>query len=365
MTTTLPEATRSLGLTSVCGGGGSALVASYQAIISDERLSWTAQHRMLRLLGRGGQGVVYLSERHGIDGFTLPVALKIFSPQHYPAANEYDEDMERIAHVAARVAQIQHDNLLDVHNFIAHDRIRIMEMEWIDGYDLRELLTGPMLERARQRIRRDQWDYLNDVVVTAGPMQPRLKPGIAIQVLRECLAALASLHREGIVHGDIKPANIMLKRTGHAKLIDIGSAVDRARPTRRRMCSPAYAAPEVLGGAGSSPQSDLASMGYVVVEMLAGQPPFLGLNNHAELVDAKRQLGERLFDLLPRDVVRDELLLNLCQGMVAPDPCRRFPSAEAADLDRAGAAGFHRQLVKGGLASEYENDIRVWLGHLA
>ncbi len=61
----------------------------------------------------------------------------------------------------------------------------------------------------------------------------------------------------------------------------------------------------------------------------------------------------------------NELLLHLCRRLIAPDPARRFPSAEAADLGRKGAAAFHRQLVKSDLASEYENDIRVWLEHLA
>jgi len=58
------------------------------------------------------------------------------------------------------------------------------------------------------------------------------------------------------------------------------------------------------------------------------------------------------------------LLLHLCRKLIALDPARRFPSAEAADLDRKGAADFHRQLVKMDLASEYENDIRVWLEQL-
>ncbi len=57
---------------------------------------------------------MYLSERRGTDGFTLPVALKIFSPERFEDSRAYDEAMARIARVAARVAQIQQDNLLDV-----------------------------------------------------------------------------------------------------------------------------------------------------------------------------------------------------------------------------------------------------------
>ena len=53
--------------------------------------------------------------------------------------------------------------------------------------------------------------------------------------------------------------------------------------------------------------------------------------------------------------------MGLIAGLIAPDPADRFPSAEAADLVEQGAAGFHRQLVKGDLASEYGNEIRVWL----
>ncbi len=137
-----------------------------------------------------------------------------------------------MARVAARVAQIQQDNLLDVQNFVAPDGIRVMEMEWIDGYDLRRLLTPGILSRAQERVGPERWAYLNDVIVTAGAVQPRLKPGIAIAVLRDCLAALSALHREGIVHGDVKPSNIMLKRTGNAKLVDIGSAFLAGRPAR-------------------------------------------------------------------------------------------------------------------------------------
>ncbi len=117
------------------------LLDRYESVISDQRMSWTEHLHLTRRLGSGGQGVVYLSERRGTDNFTLPVALKIFSPARYEDARSYDEAMARIAEVAARVAQIQQDNLLDVHNFVDRNRIRIMEMEWIDGYDLSRLLT--------------------------------------------------------------------------------------------------------------------------------------------------------------------------------------------------------------------------------
>ena len=156
----------------------------------------------------------------------------------------------------------------------------------------------------------------------------------------------------------------MLKRTGNAKLIDIGSAVQLNRPTARRIWSPAYAAPEVLAGEEGTPRSDLASLGYVLVEMLAGRSPFEGLTTIQELREAKADLDRRLPELLPPEVSRNEMLLHLCRRLVAADPARRFPDALAADLGRKGAADFHRQLVKVDLASEYENDLRVWLEQL-
>jgi len=159
----------------------------------------------------------------------------------------------------------------------------------------------------------------------------------------------------------LKPSNIMLKRTGNAKIIDIGSAFDVDDPPTRRTCTPAYAAPEVLDGGDITPRSDLASMGYVLIEMLSGSSPFAGLSGLRELLEARRSLVHRLPEILPSDVFCNELLTNLCRGLVAYDPMRRFPNAEAADLVKEGAASFHRQLVVGNLASEYENEIRLWL----
>ncbi|MGE0607293.1 MAG: serine/threonine-protein kinase [Pirellulales bacterium] len=365
-TTTFPPHANTMTL----GGGDkkarcpSDLLDRYQALIDGQPFNWTVHHHLLRKLGEGGQGTVFLSERRGTDNFTLPVALKVFSPERFETARAYDECMARMAAIAARVAQIQQDNLIDVHNFVDRSRIRLMEMEWVDGYDLERLMSMATLDRVRHRVSVRRWDYLNNVIVTAGSTQPRLKPGIAIAVLRECLAGLAALHRQGIVHGDLKPSNIMLKRTGNAKIIDIGSAFDLDDAPSRRSCTPAYAAPEVLEEHDSSPRSDLASLGYVLVEMLSGQRPFAGLSTLKEYLEAKRMLVQRLHTILPAEVVCNELLMNLCRGLIAPDPMRRFPNAEAADLVKEGAASFHRQLVKGDLASEYENEIRLWLEEL-
>ena len=80
---------------------------------------------------------------------------------------------------------------------------------------------------------------------------------------------------------------------------------------------------------------------------------------------ARHAKAQRLPRILPREVVCNELLMNFCRRLIAPDPARRFISAEAADLVKEeGAAAFHRQLIKGDLANEYDNEIRLWLEEL-
>lgn len=341
------------------------LVGCYEELVENQRLSWTSHHKLEKLLGRGGQGTVFLSQRRGADEFTLPLAIKIFSPERYAEVRSYDEAMTRIARVSARVAQVQQDNLIDIHNFVDKHRIRIMVMEWVDGYDLRQLLVPKMLDRVQERVSVKRWEYINRVIVTAGPVQPRIKAGIAVAIVRECLAALAALHREDLVHGDVKPSNIMLKRTGNAKVIDFGSAVDLKDPPMLRTCTPSYAAPEVLEGSELTPRSDLASLGYVLIELLAGQPLFSGLNNYRDLLEAKRMLPHRLDALLPEEVTVNDLLMSFCRGLIAPDPILRFPDAEAAQLvEHTGAAAFQRQLVISDLSAEYDNEIRLWLEEL-
>src|SRR5579864_1060935 len=124
-----------------------ALLARYEEIAWAEELRWDTRYRKQRLLGAGGQGAVYLADRLGSDGFVRPVALKVFSPEPYRNDDSYRDDMARVSNIGARVALIQSDNVVDVHDFVEWQGIRMMEMEWLDGYDLREVLDQRMLDR--------------------------------------------------------------------------------------------------------------------------------------------------------------------------------------------------------------------------
>ena len=340
------------------------LLEKYEQIIAGKRQSWTTHLRFMKKLGSGGQGEVYLTQRRGADDFTLPVALKVFSPERYPTLEDYEEDMARMARVASKVARIQHENLLQVENFLERDQIRMMVMEWVEGYDLRRLLTPKMFGLLKQRVSEKRWNHVNDVLVTSGPVQPRFKAGAAVAVIRDCLESLAAMHRNGIVHGDVKPGNIMLKRTGHAKMIDIGAAFEMDDRPSKRACTPTYAAIEVLEGRENTQQSDLASLGYVAIELLAGRPLFPDVKGLGSLLKAKHSLINELHLVLPEEVYCNELLVNFCRGLINPDPQERFNSAEEADYRDEGAAAFHRQLIKNDLASQYQNDIRIWVEEL-
>lgn len=114
----------------------------------------------------------------------------------------------------------------------------------------------------------------------------------------------------------------------------------------------------------ATPRSDLASVGYVLIELLSGMNPFENRTKLRDLLQAKRELPSRLDEILPDEILRNELLMNFLVGMIAPDPNRRFPSAEAAEHVDKGAAAFHRQLILSDMATEYDNDIRVWLEEL-
>src|ERR1700691_6362146 len=157
-------------------GHANPLISRYESILKRQELVWVSRRPFLRCLGTGGQGIVFLSQRQGADGFQRRVALKIFSPAPYPNIVSYEMEMARLASVAGRVAGIQQDNLIDVHNFIKHRGIRLLEMEWVDGYDLQRLCRPVLLDRIDTTVNRERWEHINNFTVTYGKEGLRLKP---------------------------------------------------------------------------------------------------------------------------------------------------------------------------------------------
>lgn len=339
-------------------------LAAFNSFLKQGSIGWQTERPYLKTLGVGGQGTVMLTERRGAGGFSMPVALKFFSPARFRSADGYESEMYRLAEVSSMVARIQDDHLVDVHTFIESQGVFYLEMEWVDGFDLLHILRRDTLEIVHDAVTEGRWETINENIVTRGEVDCRLKPGMAVAILRECLSGVSALHRQGIIHCDLKPSNVMVKRTGQVKLIDIGSAFWVGKPPHGQPCTLEYAAPEVLAGSRATPQSDLASLGYMLLEMLTGSKPFQGLR-YADLEQAKRNLLERLPAMLPVDAFPfSEALILLLRKLVHPDPSKRFPSAEAAELSEDGAAAFLRQLVLSELSQEYASELRQWIAEM-
>ena len=332
-----------------------------------DEMNWNARYRLLRKLGSGAQGVVYLALREGVDGYSTRVALKLYSRDQSVSESAHVTEMQRIAHQGQKISEIQHDNIVNIRDFVALGDTRVMVMEWVDGLDLRQLLSLKLYTESRERISTEDWDRLNDLLVRPGEDHCILRPAAAVDILRGCLAGLSSLHHHEIIHSDLKPANIMIKRTGTKKLIDMDSSCDRQVNLQAEVRgTPYYMAPELIRDKEVRYRSDIASLGYVLIEMLTGQLLFKDCKTLDQLLEKKLRLPAELPSMAKKVPRYENLdlrldLLRLCTKMIAIDPAERFPDAEAADLSHRGAASFHRQLVKHDLSAEYSRDLGWWI----
>ena len=354
----------------------------YREIISGEPETRPSLYPFRRRLGEGGQGVVDQTENHGSDGFRdTRLALKVFTPDLYPTADAYQTDMRRIGGVASIVAGIDQGNILNIQGFESHEGIRLMLMKQVVGYDLRRLMDPWSIHRVRE-VRPELWDEVTSVIAHVGNAQTQFTPGAAVAIIRSCLTALDKLHSRGVVHGDIKPSNIMLTPEGEVKIIDIGSAFESSTSQKAYFCTPEYAAPEVLERGECTPQSDLASLGYVLIELMIGQPVFAnssrgGAAEHSipqeattgivpkvdsKLIDEKRSLPDRLEELLPR---YGPVLREFIHKLIAPEPQNRFFSAQEAEVNpKIGGYFYFKQLVLCRLDAHYRSEFRLWLNTL-
>ena len=206
-----------------------------------------SQYRLLRPLGRGGMGVVYLAQDVELG---REVAVKFI--HHRREARPADE--ARFRREAQAAASLDHPNIGTIYEVGEHEGQRFLAMAYYDGTTLAQLLAG----------RPDR----------------RLAVAEAASIAGQLASALAAAHAAGIVHRDLKPENVMVLPDGRVKLLDFGLArwVDSGGVTEEgiAMGTAAYMAPEQLQGLHISTAADLWALGMVLYEMLAGRRAFGG-----------------------------------------------------------------------------------------
>lgn len=251
------------------------------------------RYRILSLLGRGGMGHVYRAEHLGLG---KDVALKVMTQ----AAPDFAVRFEREARAIAR---LDHPGCVRVLDYGEDDAgLPFIAMDLLDGPTLAAAITDTQFSVAR-----------------------------ALHVTRSLLSALAHAHRNGIVHRDVKPENVMFAVRGgvRAVLIDFGLASLRDAPalTGNGMClgSPSYIAPERLLGRPHDARADLYAVGVILYEMLAGVRPFVGASPR-DIMQQAMSRPPRPLRALRADI--PDVLDAIVRRALAKDPDRRFSDAE-------------------------------------
>ena len=260
-----------------------------------------ADHRIEAVAGRGGMGVVYRAVHQALERV---VALKLIAP-----AFAGDPDFRRrFVRESRAAASIEHPNVIPIYSAGEEQDVLYISMRWVDGWDLRQLIHA----------------------------EGALAPSRAAHIVSQMGAALDAAHERGLVHRDVKPANILLTPTDHAYLTDFG-LTKRAADDATRISSTGglvgtagYVAPEQIRGERVDARTDVYSLGCVLFHTLTGRTPFAAPAEGAMLVGHLQEeppsTGDEAFDT----VVRRAL---------AKEPSERYQSA--GDLGRAAlkAAG--------------------------
>ena len=211
------------------------------------------RYELIRAIGHGAMGVVYEARDPNLDRRVAIKTIRVES-QDSRAVADYEV---RFRTEARSVARLQHPNIVSVYDSDRDGAIAYLVMEFIQGHDLKHYLDSGIR-------------YSLDQVVS---------------IMGDLLSALDYAHRQGVVHRDVKPANILMERGGSIKLTDFGVAriQDSEDATRSRdtvVGTLKYMAPEQLQGARIDSRADLFSAGVVLYQMLTGLRPFEGENDY-------------------------------------------------------------------------------------
>ncbi len=342
------------------------LVDGFHTLIRERAIRYPVPYQCVRELGRGRQGVVFLSMRQGARGCLTRHAVKLFDPGIYSSAEKYWTDMGRIAGQVSRLQPIQVDNLVSGETYNECNGVGYLQMPAIDGIDLQYLLGGSHVAIARSQSTDEEWAHFTNVLFRIEDERFRMQPGIALYILRKALIGLNIMHGAGFLHGDIKPSNIMIDRLGSVKIVDLGRAAIIGERTHILLGSPFYMAPEVLRLEPGLVQSDIYSVGLMGMDMLCGQTMAeMADLTDAELLDYKMTLSRGLEAMLPNYVRENRLLLGVLKRMLDPNPTRRYASAREVADSAEGIRGVHRQLSILRLDAEYDRELERYLQKLS
>ena len=234
-------------------------------------------YEIVRELGHGGMGTVYLARHQALQ---REVAIKVLphSLAMSPRAKQ------RFLEEARALARLRHDHVVHIHRIIDHQEMLAFEMEFIDGPSLQQVIL-----ELRQQPKPQSIEALAKVLAidreqlgTRSSVEWLVRLGIRIA------RALGEVHRHGLVHRDVKPSNILLRRDGRPVLADFGLArVGDLEATQSAgfAGTPVYAAPERLrgGDADVDARADVYSLGVTLYEALTLSPPFAGSTTHEVL----------------------------------------------------------------------------------
>jgi serine/threonine protein kinase len=205
------------------------------------------RYEILAELGKGAMGVVY---RANDPMLSRTVAIKTINMSSDP--QEVAEYEARFYQEAKAAGGLNHPNIVTIHDIGKSGNVVYMAMEYLEGEELRTLMkAGEPLPVAR-----------------------------AVEIAAQVAEGLAYAHQHGVVHRDVKPANIMILHSGPAKITDFGIARMRTAEVRTQtgvvLGSPRYMSPEQVAGKRAEPRSDIFSLGVIFYEMLTGKPAFTG-----------------------------------------------------------------------------------------
>src|SRR5689334_6104497 len=263
------------------------------------------RYRLEQRIGAGGMGEVWRAVDE-LLGRTVAVKVML------PAVAGDPEFGRRFLAEATSMARVNHRSVAAVHDFGRVDGSAYLVMEFVDGESLAQRLgrTG------------------------------RLDPAETMRVMAEAADGLQAVHDQGIVHRDVKPANILLRRDGSVVLTDFGIArhdsAGQLTASGAILGTPSYLSPEQVLGQPATPLSDIYSLGLTAYECLAGEKPFVGDNPYAVALQRLQSAPRTIGITLPAPV------LAVVERALATDPARRWPSAaglaDAARAARSGAA---------------------------